>query len=302
MKKSKLGSSKNPLFAEGERAKRTGALERHRKPERGVFRVTQMIGTLTALMLMMGALLFSVPAYAAEPLTVDAVWLTGGTLHIEVTDEQTGINQTLELPLSDYAGNSEYVSVQAADKDGNLSNTIQFKNPFYDPEAPDAPDASTTPPQGESTVPDGTIPLTPDGSGTVVDNVTDGDGKEFFSVETPDGNVFYLVVDRQRNTDNVYLLNAVTENDLASLAKPGDGITVSGVPSPEPSAPAASPEPTPENSGGTGNGTLIIVLIAAVVAGGAGYYFKIVRPRKLAAQRDDEEEYPEEYGEDGDEQ
>ncbi|MDR1668986.1 MAG: DUF4366 domain-containing protein [Oscillospiraceae bacterium] len=269
-------------------------------------KITKFLYTLTALMLMMGALLFSVPAYAAEPLTVDAVWLTGDTLHIEVTDEQTGINQTLELPLSDYAGNSEFVSVQAADKDGNLSNTIQFKNPFYDPEAPDAPVSSAPPSQSESIIPDGTTPLTPDGSGTVVDNATEGDGKEFFSVETADGNVFYLVVDRQRNTDNVYLLNAVTENDLESLAKPGDGITVSGVPSPEPSAPPASPEPAPKESGGAGGGgTLIFVLLAAVIVGGAGYYFKIVRPKKMAQGEDDDyEEEPdyEDIGEEGDEQ
>jgi len=53
-------------------------------------------------MLIMGALFFSVPAYAAddplENLTVDAVWLEGDMLHIEVTDKLTGINQTLQMP------------------------------------------------------------------------------------------------------------------------------------------------------------------------------------------------------------
>jgi hypothetical protein len=32
-------------------------------------------------------------------------------------------------------------------------------------------------------------PFTPDGAGTVLDNATDGDGKEFFSIESADGNV-----------------------------------------------------------------------------------------------------------------
>jgi len=62
-------------------------------------------------------------------------------------------------------------------------------------------------------------PFTPSGTGTVADNATDGDGKEFFTIMTPDENTFYLVIDRQRGTENVYLLNAVTEADLLSLAK-----------------------------------------------------------------------------------
>ena len=35
-------------------------------------------------------------------------------------------------------------------------------------------------------------------TGTVVDNATDEDGKEFFTITTPSENVFYLVIDRQR--------------------------------------------------------------------------------------------------------
>lgn len=52
-----------------------------------------------------------------------------------------------------------------------------------------------------------------------VDNATDADGKEFFTITTPAENVFYLVIDRQRETENVYFLNAVTEADLLALAE-----------------------------------------------------------------------------------
>jgi hypothetical protein len=250
-------------------------------------------------MLVMGAMLFSVPAYAAddpipeaipENLTVDAVWLTGDIINIEVTDKQTGINQTLRLPLEEYAAGSEYVSVQAIDRNGNLSNTIQFKNPLYTP--PASPDAggAEEPQQSESAVPDGN-PFTPDGTGTVLDNATDGDGKEFFSIESADGNVFYLIVDRQRNADNVYFLNAVTEEDLMALAEKGDVTTQSAVPTPEPpssSAPAdpaetPQPEPPANNSDGMGSGSIIFIIIGAAAVGGAGYYFKIVKPKKQAA-------------------
>ena len=270
---------------------------------------SKLLIPLCALMMIMGALLFTVPAFAsdgsgvaettAQNLIVDAVWLTGDTLHIEVTDTQTGINQILEVPLSDYAGNAEIVSVQAVDKSGNLSNTIQFKNPFYTSEAEQEPASDPAEPS-ETAVTDSGVPFTPDGSGTVVDNVTDEDGKEFFSVETADGNVFYLIVDRQRNSDNVYLLNAVTENDLASLAKPGDGITASGVPAetppavtepptvttpPEPSEPSAEEKPV----GALNGGTLIFIVIAVVIVGGVGYYFKILRPKQLAERGGAEE-------------
>ena len=53
-------------------------------------------------------------------------------------------------------------------------------------------------------------PFTPDGQGTMVDNATDQDGKEFFTIMAADESVFYLVIDRQRETENVYFLNAVT--------------------------------------------------------------------------------------------
>jgi hypothetical protein len=289
---------------------------------------------LFALTLIVGAFLFAgtVTAYAAEPaeagtpaavtetLTVNEVWLTGDTLHIAVTDKASGESQTLELNLSDYAkSGDEYVTVQATDSAGRKSNAIQFRNPYYVASESSAPNAGNTPDGGaaspapsgstESAVPDGAKPLTPDGTGTVVDNVTDGDGKEFFSITTADGNTFYLIVDRQRNADNVYLLNAVTENNLASLAKPGDGKSESAIPSVTPPASTATPEPTPEvtappaaeKSGGN-MGTIAFVIIAVLAVGGAGYYFKIVRPKQQGAAEDDYEDEPEDSGFDDDEE
>jgi hypothetical protein len=131
-----------------------------------------------------------------------------------------------------------------------------------------------------------------------VDNVTDGDGKEFFSITTEDGNVFYLIVDRQRNSENVYLLNAVTEQDLMSLAKPGDGLTPPGTQNTEPPPPSElptqpEPPPTPEANGG-GNGSIIFIIIAVVAIGGAGYYFKIVRPKRSAGDDYDDEDFDDE--------
>lgn len=69
----------------------------------------------------------------------------------------------------------------------------------------------------------GPNPFTPAGTGTIVDNATDEEGKEFHTVMTPGENVFYLIIDKQRGLNNVYFLNAVTEKDLLAFAeKSGD--------------------------------------------------------------------------------
>lgn len=139
-------------------------------------------------------------------------------------------------------------------------------------------------------------PLTPDGQGTMVDNATDEDGKEFFTITTADEAVFYLVVDRQKTGNNVYFLNAVTVDDLMSLAEPGKEKSTSITapePSPEP-VPTSTPEPTPkEETTENGNaGMILLVVTVAAVGGMAGWYFKIYRPKQQQAA--ELEDYPDE--------
>lgn len=134
-------------------------------------------------------------------------------------------------------------------------------------------------------------PFTPDGSATVVDNATDEQGKEFYTIMTPDENVFYLIIDKQRDSENVYFLNAVTESDLMALAqKDTDSQTVTPTaPSePEPAAPAEPEEPSePETSEPepeqpapkSNNSMMFLVIVAALAAGGLGYYFKVYKPK-----------------------
>ena len=103
------------------------------------------------------------------------------------------------------------------------------------------PPSTTTPPSGPAsaaTDQEQTVkPLTPDGQGTVVDNVTGQDSKEFFTFTTPNENTFYLVIDKQRESENVYFLNAVIESDLLALAEKDKELednSVSAIPEPEP--------------------------------------------------------------------
>lgn len=160
------------------------------------------------------------------------------------------------------------------------------------------------------------LPFTPEGQASVVDHATDGDGKEFYTFSTPEGNVFYLVIDRQRDSDNVYFLNAVTEADLMALAEGGSvesSISESAVPeirvcicreqcaegwadvscpvcrenpveckgkAAQAQIPEEGGETQPEKKESSGNSsTIVFVLLAVAAVGGAGYYLKIYKPR-----------------------
>ena len=138
--------------------------------------------------------------------------------------------------------------------------------------------------------------FTPGGSGTVIDNVMEQNGKEFYTIKTEDGNIFYLVVDRMRETDNVYFLNAVTEKDLMALAeKAGKPITPGAESSENPNGDPEQKQPEqekqkPENKGFDTN-TLIFVGIAVAAVGVIGFYFKIVKGKKNKKADDDFDEY-----------
>ena len=136
-------------------------------------------------------------------------------------------------------------------------------------------------------------PFTPSGTGTVTNYATDGDGKEFYTIMTPDEHVFYLVIDRQRSAENVYFLNAVTIADLAALAEipaPPQGGTIAPLPpvtATEP--PPETPPPAEQEQGGGNMGMMIFIAVIVVLGGGAGWYFKIYRPKQQGADADEYE-------------
>ncbi len=270
--------------------------------------------------------------------------LTGGTLDVSLKD--LGTAEQISVQAADSAGNrSQAVQVknpnyqapanskEPAAVQKPAATTPVTTTPGKAPTTTTAPStstptATTTPPAAStSAVPDPddgqteqtAKPLTPDGQGTVVDNVTDEDSKEFFTFTTPNENTFYLVIDRQRESENVYFLNAVTESDLYALAekdKEPETPGVSAIPDPEPvcncvdkcapgevntdcpvcaltlkdctgKAPAADPDPEPEKPEKGGGSTIILVVIAALAVGGAGYYLKIYKPKHDLDDADD---------------
>lgn len=123
-------------------------------------------------------------------------------------------------------------------------------------------------------------PLTPEGNLTLVDDI-DGEqanSKQFVTVQSKAGNYFYLIIDRDGEKENVYFLNLVDEADLLALieeppVEPTPEPTLSPV---EEEPPVVEEKPKEKRNG---MGILALFLILGV-AGGAFYYFKVLKPKQ----------------------
>ena len=247
---------------------------------------------------------FSALAESDNEAPIVTAKLQGNIIRIEANDKNTGVeavfidenrvnyrvDSVLEIDPREYRGNSEKISIYAVDFAGNKSNIVEVENPYFisfgDVDIDDSTDSESNEPT-ESSI-NNEQSLTPDGTGSIVDNITDSTEKEFLTIQTPDGNIFYLILDKTRDENGVYLLNDVTEDDLAALAKKGDGGT-SAIPTPEPTPtptpeptpppePEVEPEPQPEKK--NNSGTIFFVLLIVAGIGGGGWYLKIYKPKQ----------------------
>lgn len=152
--------------------------------------------------------------------------------------------------------------------------------------------------------------LTPKGNAQLVDDISDNENLQFITVTARDGNVFYFVIDKGAESENVYFLNTVDESDLAALVEESDKTKTETVATPEPTetdstaesehkteTPEKSEQPQKETT--RNNGFLLVLLLLAGAAGVGVYYFKVVLPKKKLEQADDIEDFEfEEYDED----
>ena len=136
-------------------------------------------------------------------------------------------------------------------------------------------------------------PFTTPGNAEVVDQATDDDGKEFYIIETPDGNLFYLIIDNQRDQENVYFTSFVAEEELLAFVKEkekaqetgtssGQGIdeqSIFGATKEPVQEVEEEPAPEPVQETRSSSPILLYVIIGAAVAG-VGYYLKIYKPKK----------------------
>ena len=146
----------------------------------------------------------------------------------------------------------------------------------------------TTPPQA----------FTEPGNGEVQDHVDDDGSKEFYTVQTRNGNTFYIVIYKARTDDNVYMLSAVDENDLMKFTEEEQVETTPEVVIQEPEVPEEKPE---KKSNGWAWFLLILAAILAVVA---SLVWKYVLPQRNEQTIDSEnmetgelEDFPTEEGE-----
>lgn len=178
----------------------------------------------------------------------------------------------------------------------------------------------------------GSVALTPDGNLTLIDDIGSAaqTGKQFITVETKNGNVFYLIIDRDdEGEQTVHFLNQVDEADLLALMEDGQTDTAATAAcicttkcaagnvntncpvckvnmteccGPEPQADEPEETEAPEDeaeSSGSGAGGLIVFLIVALAGSGAAlYYFKFRKPKSDTKGSDDLDEY--DFGDDED--
>ena len=161
--------------------------------------------------------------------------------------------------------------------------------------------------------------LTPDGNLSLIDDIggSTRSGKQFITVETKNGNVFYLIIDRDdEGEETVHFLNQVDEADLLTLM--GDDAPAAEVPAvcncKEKCAAGAvntncpvcknnlsecsgkevvaEPEPEAEQPEKKSSGGLLVIVLLLALAGGAAFaYVKFIKPNrsgvKVSADPDD---------------
>ena len=126
------------------------------------------------------------------------------------------------------------------------------------------------------------------------------DSRQFITFKTKDEKMFYLIIDHDKEQDNVKLLTDVKESDLESLVKEKDKtsvvkqdeVQVNLDKSNETVKQGEVKKEEPKTKSSLGSYIILGGVILVII--GIGYYFKVVKPKK------DKEKYNEEEGEDDD--
>ena len=143
---------------------------------------------------------------------------------------------------------------------------------------------SETEPEGTATVEEtDTTPLTPDGNSNLQDD-SNSKNKEFITVQTKNGNYFYLIIDKDRADNNAYLLSQIDEGDLKAFLEEEEveePVTTIVEHSAEVSQEEEKQEEQPKAQSGMNSLTLLLL---AAAGGGAFYYFKVLRPKQEQAR------------------
>ena len=220
--------------------------------------------------------------------------------YLMVVTMAVGMLFSAAMPALAYTGGAEQTeggSSNAGTVTGNISvETEDAEDAPVTEETTDTGDSEDEEPQGRV---QGT-PFSVPGNGQLVDDLADDESKQFLTVQTKNGNTFFMVLDRSNNTENVYMLSMIDENDLAEFIgetkdepeteQPSVVIPETEKPSvPDEAETEAELDEKEEKKGGMNTGALLAVVV--LLAGGIGgyYYFKVLKPRQDEDEADGED-------------
>lgn len=252
--------------------------------------------------------------------------LTDGKLRVQMTQKDFTTKQ-IEITATDGAGNTsekyvlqnpyyEWAKKQAekqktsSDSNGAMTTTSAETTGTEETTTSPLPqDAQASEPtDAKGTVDERTVTgieeqLAQEGetADTVTKTATEGT-KEFYTISTKSGKIFYLIIDNSKSQDNVYFLTEVSEKDLMNFTL-SDSVTLPEVDTvyaePEKQTEEENPETTdtpdkekeeeevqmPEDKSPVG--TYLLIALVAVGAAAGGYYLKVYKPKH---EYDDEDE------------
>ena len=256
--------------------------------------------------------------------------LKDGMLRVQLTQKDFTTKQ-IEITVTDGAGNTsekyvlqnpyyEWAKKQAekqktsSDSNGAMATTTSAdatgtEKTTTSPLPQDA--QASEPTDAKGTVDDRTVTGIEEQlnkEGETADSVTKtaAEGtKEFYTISTKSGKIFYLIIDNSKSQDNVYFLTEVSEKDLMNFTL-SDSVTLPEVDTvyaePEKKAEEEKPETTesaekdkveddiqmPEDK--SPFGTYLLIALVAVGAAAGGYYFKVYKPKHEYDNEDEMEE------------
>ena len=128
--------------------------------------------------------------------------------------------------------------------------------------------------------------FTNEGNMALVDNLfAKNTNKQFITVESKNGQLFYIVIDydavQNEETDSyaVHFLNMVDEADLMALLEELDIEIPDKTPEPTPTPkPTVEVVPEPDEPDGM-NGSVLLIVFALLVAGVVLYYFNVIKKK-----------------------
>lgn len=208
----------------------------------------------------------------------------------------TVLGMVFPAGVTAYAYTDE-AAVQAEETEPPAETATETETP------PEAETPSETPLPEEPSAETEAKPFSVEGNGQLLDDISGDDTKQFLTIQTKNGNTFFMVLDRSSNSENVYMLSMIDENDLSEFVTETKEAETEkpSVVLPEETEPAPSIEETkdkPEKeTEGVNTGAIFAIFL--LIAGGVGcyYYFKVVKPKKAEedAEGEDLEFYDDAY-------